>query len=559
MKKKYKILFGIFLLVIALVFLLGKGMINPILENSLDAYLKDKLEVRWATPTYRFSYDQLDIDILSERITFRDFRMTPLEEYREVFYSDTLAGKALREIKADEITVKGVGLMNFLWDKNIQIDEIDINKVSFDLVVAPKSKKKVKKDTVPKGPAIEGIRLPGINKLSLGRFDLGSFILHQIHKDTKDTLLTFNSSGGALSGMSLIKPEGDDDSFFEPNLKELVLQLDQQVLDLKKELYQTSIAELEYSYASENLEIKGITFQPREDRDAFRKKARYSYEIYDATVKRLFLEDFDLEGYLNEGIVFVKKMELDSLNLEIYRDKAKPYDTSRKVLFLNQKMVALNFPLRVGSIEIKDSYLKYTEQSEGDNAPLVVDFSDLNLQLTNLTSITEGLEDSEAITMDLQAKLDKSIPIGVKIELPYHGRTFHVSGYTEGASNFSSLNNTVLPATGLKFTSGRLDGLRFDITGTPRTLTGELTLLYHGLEVELAKPDDTKRKTLSWAANTLLKSENPNKNGRIKVGEIEFERIPYKGLGNYVWKGVASGLVNSVSPVGKHKVIKPAN
>lgn len=556
MKKRSKILIGIVILVIVGVFLIGKGLINPILENSLDAYLKDKLKIKWASPTYRFSYEDLDIDILSERITFSNFRMSPRDEYREQVLRDTLSGEALRELFAKEITVQGVGLMNFLWDKTIEIEEIKVGAVTLDLLVPPKSKKKIKDSSDPKGAGIQGISLPGIKELSLGRFDLGEFEMYQIEKDTRDTLLTFNSSGGAMDGMSLKKSNGDDKSFFEPNLKDLVLRLDQQNLDLKKALYQASFSGLEYSYDSKDFEITGVSFKPREGREVFHQKAKYSYEIYDATLKSLFLEDFELDEFLNRGVVFIKKMSLDSLSLEIYRDKTKPFDTGRKVLLLNQKMVALNFPLRIGEIEIRDSYLKYTEQSEAGKAPLIIDFSDLTLNLKNLTSITDNLQGSEAIDIELGAKLDRSIPIGVKLNLPYHGNTFHVSGHTEGASSFASLNKTVLPAMGLKFTSGSLDGLRFNIAGTPWTLSGDLTLLYHGLKVELDKPDQTKRKTLSWAANTLLKSANPNKNGRTIVGNISFERVPYKGLGNFVWKGVESGLINSVNPLGDHTIIK---
>jgi hypothetical protein len=537
-------------------FLVAKGMINPILEKSLDAYLREKLEVRWSSPTYHFSYEDIEIDILSERITFTGFSMSPLEEYQKVFFSDTLGSKALKEITADRITVQGIGLMNFLWDKNIEIDEIDVGAVTLNLLVPLKSKKPSDKPGATKGSVIEGISLPGIQKLSLGRFVLGSFDMYQIQKDDRDTLLTFHSNGGTVDGLSLKKSETQEKSYFQTNLKDMVLRLDPQVLDLKKDLYQAAFSELVYTYDSRDFEIRDITFQPREDRATFRKNAKFSYEIYDATVKRLFLEDFDLEDFLEHGFVYIKKMELDSLDLKIFRDKTKPYDTGRKVLLLNQKMEALSFPIHIAEIAVQNSYLKYTEQSDVSGAPLVVDFSDLDLTLNNLTSLTDSLQPSESITLELHAKLDRSIPMGVKIDLPYQGKTFHVSGHTEGASSFASLNNTVLPAVGLRFTSGRLDGLRFDITGTPWALSGDLTLLYHGLEVEIDKPDNTKRKMLSWAANTLLKSANPNQQGRTVVGKIECERVPYKGLGNFVWKGVESGLINSVNPFGNHTVIK---
>jgi hypothetical protein len=92
--------------------------------------------------------------------------------------------------------------------------------------------------------------------------------------------------------------------------------------------------------------------------------------------------------------------------------------------------------------------------------------------------------------------------------------------------------------------------------GNPWTLNGNLTLLYHNLDVALYKEHHKKRKTLSWAANVLLKKSNPKPNGRTVVSEIHTERVPYKGLANYLWKGLESGIINSLNPFGKHKVVR---
>jgi hypothetical protein len=32
---------------------------------------------------------------------------------------------------------------------------------------------------------------------------------------------------------------------------------------------------------------------------------------------------------------------------------------------------------------------------------------------------------------------------------------------------------------------------------------------------------------------------------------MEFERVPYKGFGNFVWKTLQSGIVATVTPTGK--------
>jgi hypothetical protein len=555
MKRKQKIIIAI----VALLFLLAAGgtwFLNPILEKSLDRYAREQIKILQQNPTYAFTYEELDLNIMQERITLHNFTMKPLEEFEAAFLKGENEVSSIKQLAVNEVTIEGVGLINFLWDKSIKISAIRIDSVTLDLLLSGRVKKTRKKENKGKGLSLEGIRLPGIQALTLGSFELGSFTLHQMDLEPRDTLLSFTSAGGRLEGLKMKKASNVEGSVFEPELEDLTLYLDEEKLDLRKNLYSMGFEQLKYSFASQSLDIKTLSFQPREELETFRKKNTHSFEIYSATLKELKLVNFDLDGFLNNGSVSVAKMELDSLNLEIFRDKTKPFDTSRRVKLLNQKMVALDFPFTVDSIEVRDSYLEYIELSEAGKDPLVLDFSDLNINLTNLTSITEGLPDSQPLELEVKGKLDGAIPVDVKIRLPYNTNTFTASGHTEGTSDFSSLNKTVLPAVGLQFKTGRLDGLRFDIRGTPWSLGGNLTLLYHNLEVELHGENQEKRKTLSWAANALLKKSNPKPNGHTVVGEIQVDRIPYKGLGNYLWKGVESGLINSLNPLGKHKVVR---
>jgi hypothetical protein len=556
MKRKQLIAIGIVSLLLLVLAAGGTLFLNPILEKSLDRYARGKIKFLQESPTYSFAYEELDLNIIRERITLHNFTMKPLEEFKEAFLNGENEVNSIKQLNVNEVTIEGVGLMNFLWDKSIEISAIRIDSVTLDLLLSGREKKSRKKENKKKGLSLEGIRLPGIQELALGSFELGSFTLHQMDLEPRDTLLSFTSAGGRLEGLRMKKASGVEESVFEPELNDLTLYLDEEKLDLRKNLYSMGFEQLKYSFASQDLNIQTLSFQPREDRETFRKKNVHSFEIYTATMKELTLVNFDMDGFLNNGAVSVAKMELDSINLEIFRDKTKPFDTSRRVNLLNQKMVALDFPFTVGSVEVRDSYLEYIELAEEGKEPLVLDFSDLNINLINLTSMTEGLPDSQPLELEVRAKLDRAIPVDVKIRLPYNSNTFTASGHTEGTSDFSSLNKTVLPAIGLQFKTGRLDGLRFDIQGTPWSLSGNLTLLYHNLEVELHGENQEKRKTLSWAANALLKKSNPKPNGHTVVGEIQVERIPYKGLGNYLWKGVESGLINSLNPLGKHRVVR---
>lgn len=78
-------------------------------------------------------------------------------------------------------------------------------------------------------------------------------------------------------------------------------------------------------------------------------------------------------------------------------------------------------------------------------------------------------------------------------------------------------------------------------------------MLYHGLETNILKSESDKRKSLfkSWGVNKIVHKGNPGKNNKVREVIMSFDRVEYKGLGNYLWKIIQSGLVNTIAPIGK--------
>ena len=78
-------------------------------------------------------------------------------------------------------------------------------------------------------------------------------------------------------------------------------------------------------------------------------------------------------------------------------------------------------------------------------------------------------------------------------------------------------------------------------------------MYYTDLEIEVENKKNKEKKALNWLANTVVKSSNPNKKGVLIIGSMEYEREYYKGMPNFIWKSIQSGIVNSFNPAGKRK------
>ena len=64
--------------------------------------------------------------------------------------------------------------------------------------------------------------------------------------------------------------------------------------------------------------------------------------------------------------------------------------------------------------------------------------------------------------------------------------------------------------------------------------------------VEGVRYCENKKKFLSWIANTVVHSFNPGKKGKLRTAQMSFERVEYKGLGNFLWN---SAIKSSKAPL----------
>ena len=151
----------------------------------------------------------------------------------------------------------------------------------------------------------------------------------------------------------------------------------------------------------------------------------------------------------------------------------------------------------------------------------------------------------------VEGRLFQDFPMDLDISFlnPMQNDQFSFSGST-GPFRFESFNPVMVPTSNIKFESGHVSALSFKGTGNAEKTSGELVMHYEDLAATvLRKKGRRKNKTLSWLANAAVRKNNP-KNGKLMVAKMGHQRESYKGFGNYMFKTIESGLVNSVYPFG---------
>jgi hypothetical protein len=105
--------------------------------------------------------------------------------------------------------------------------------------------------------------------------------------------------------------------------------------------------------------------------------------------------------------------------------------------------------------------------------------------------------------------------------------------------------------------------MSFNFTATDTRATGEMTLLYNGLDIAFKskQTDDTtavKENILSLIANKGAWDSNPLPGEEVRVGTIDYERDPTKSSINYSIKANISGIKSSVikKPIKKKNFLQ---
>ena len=214
--------------------------------------------------------------------------------------------------------------------------------------------------------------------------------------------------------------------------------------------------------------------------------------------------------------------------------------------------------MHIKQLQFQNTTITYSELLPEADELLSAQVYEANGKMEFITSLKDSLHSGKALKIDFSGNLLNALTVNNKIEMSYAtpNHAFRVSGYTTGTSDFEKLNPILYPTNKIKLVGGKINGLSFNMQGDEEKMTGELTMRFTDLEVELHKKNDSLKKNLTWLANQVIKKSNPNKNGKLMVSKIDFKRVTYKEMDHYMWKSVETGIINSLVPAGNRTLKK---
>jgi hypothetical protein len=305
-------------------------------------------------------------------------------------------------------------------------------------------------------------------------------------------------------------------------------------------------------FTGNDLTIRGVSFKPAMGRYAYLRKKGFQTDAIDMEVDLLRINGVNFEDYFNNQLFHAQSLNFVGLQLDVFRDKRLPLLEGVVKAMPQMMMANSKFNLKVDTIFISESRVRYQEFVPGAQMPGRILFDDLNASITPFYLGKEG-EDYPIDTMFMSAKTKLMGEGQVNLNSNFYfteGSPMDVS-INLGPMDIPSANDILSKGAFVRATSGKIDSANWNFRMDSEEAIGKMEFLYHGLKVELLdsmslEKGKGKLSIETFLANTLIKNNNPRKLFGNKVqSDIYFKRDKSKFIFQAWWKATFSGLKGS--------------
>ncbi|MFM7222519.1 MAG: DUF748 domain-containing protein [Bacteroidota bacterium] len=316
-------------------------------------------------------------------------------------------------------------------------------------------------------------------------------------------------------------------------------------IDLEEEtdkysLYANGIG---YRNGGRIITVDSFRYIPKTDREAFMRNQKFQKDFMAFRTGKITVHNFDIERIATDSALKVDRIVIDQPELDVYKDKRLPIEADIIKPLPVDLLKKINTRIRIDSLLLQNGIIRYDEFSDKTETVAAIRLTQLQGSIRNIDNY--GLTANDSLYLLMTARLQDATNLSIR---------FHES-YSDSLSSFlyrvrfsqfdlPALNEILLPIANMRIRSGRLDTLELRAMGSDILAHGKMRMYYSNLKIDFINKKDWEQnffnKTLSWLANTFLRTNNVK-----KTGSVFTERLREKSFANYWTKIVLSGAMTN--------------
>ena len=525
---------------------LGIVLLNVIVNSLISNKLKNLLNVQ-KIEHYKLSVEKIRFSFFDRSLLLKEVTFRPSDTAMIGLKAHTLDKTSLNVISSSSVKIKGIHLFAAIFSKNIVVNRLIINDLLVQRFNSASTIKQKSKGSDENTLNLDSLFVQEINGFELRHIQMKNMKVQFIDVTTGDLTFQNNPFNFEVSGFKLA-PKGGQYFSLEPVKKDF--EIAKIKIEIPDKKYLFAVDKIRFDFQNDHICIEGLTLKPSIEKETLASTYKYNSDIYDLGFKKACFYHLDLEKAETGNGIFVDSVKIEGFDIGIFKDKTKPFNTAKRPKLPHNALKNLDLPLHIPKLEITGGNLFYEEKLQRGDITMKVRMQKLHLKAENVTSIKAHRQ--HPLKVDLFSQFMDKTQLNVHLILPLQDEqdNFQFFGDLSGSS-FSYYDDAIIPALGLKVLTGTMDGLKFEAQGSSYSSNGTMTMLYSDLKTEVLKSKKNEKSGfLSWSVNSLVHKSNPGQNGQVRVGIMSFDRVLYKGMGNYLWKTLQSGIVNTIAPFG---------
>ena len=582
--KKWSFRFRIILIVLVILigsisFFTYQNLNNLIAEAIHKSYNKHAM-----SDVYELSFGKLSVNLFSGNIRLSDLRIqpvaNPVKKYPYINSSFALKGGKLKLLK--------VNILDLLTQSKLQLEDIEISNPDIyvsinsehpvmlpfsDSMAVDTTKSVNKKQFVTsfllQNFILRGVKIEVIDSFKRSHYQMNDLnvSLKALFLDEKFGISKINSSHINIDfagfsttsdtiGLKMVKVNAFslniDFAAFTRTIDTFHFSFDDFRSEIigwethtKDSLYHAGADTIRLNYKEKSLKIKNVYFQPNIEMKAVAATFPFQKEIFSIAADQIEMNQVNFDSLIFKQHLLVDLINIDSADVTIFKNKTKPLNLKRFPEYFGQQLSAITIPITVKEVNTGNASLVYTEIKEDGNQA-TVRINDLNGKLSNITNL---LPESE-FEIQADATIENAAKVHLHMTFDYDQPEFEYEA-TVKSFDLGDLNTMIQAFSPAKIKSGKVDAITFDGKATRTKASGKMTFLYHDLVVEMQLKEQAKWKNsvISFAANTVLPSNNPAKPEEPhKTVVFQIDRDMNKGFMNVIMKSLFGGLKETVLP-----------
>ena len=304
---------------------------------------------------------------------------------------------------------------------------------------------------------------------------------------------------------------------------------------------------------SRSILLDTLTVWPIVGDDEFQQRLTYRKNRVKYAMTGLQLKGLAIPGLDDEPAIVANGLVLDSVYLDIFKDKRLPEAPGKATPIGPQEVFRrLGIPMRIDSLNVRSGMVAYHEiHSEGEY-PGKVWFDRISVSASRLCS-DAGSEACEAPSVfAVRSRFMGQGALHATFEIPLLSNAYDFNYWGElGPMPAVPVNEILTNLTGLRIEEGMVDGLTFDINVSNGVAGGRLDLAYRDLEMEFVGKVD-RDKTLIDHVKTFVVSDLmthhdnvAGRDGTYRHAEIEYvwDEDPFF---RFVWRALRDGILDTI-------------